>query len=125
MSEIIIEAVGAGAAAASTSSFIPQLIKLLRERRAEAVSVRMYAMTVTAFSLWLAYGLMLKSWPLVVSNGLSLALSAAILALKLRYRARRGSSATPASVLQATESRSSAEDARPPARARRARTGAP
>ena len=125
MSQALVEAVGAGAAVASTSSFIPQLIKLLRERQAEAVSVRMYLLTVTAFALWLTYGLMLHSVPLAVSNAVSLALSAAILVLKLRYRDRRGSNETRPAPHQAAKTRSSAADARPLARAPRAPTEAP
>jgi MtN3 and saliva related transmembrane protein len=94
--QIIVETVGVAAAACSTTSFAPQLMKLIRERTAEAVSAKMFALTVAAFSLWSAYGLMLQSWPLVVSNLVSLALSAAILALTLRYRARDGARAASA-----------------------------
>jgi MtN3 and saliva related transmembrane protein len=86
--QILVEALGAGAAACSTSSFIPQLVKLIRERTAEAVSAPMFALTVTAFSLWSAYGLVLQSWPLLISNLISLGLSAAILLLTMRFRAR-------------------------------------
>jgi MtN3 and saliva related transmembrane protein len=85
-SPIIVEIVGAGAAVCSTVSFVPQLVKLIRERTAEAVSAPMFMLTIAAFSLWSAYGVMVKSWPLVLSNLVSLALSAAILLLKLRYR---------------------------------------
>jgi MtN3 and saliva related transmembrane protein len=84
----IVEIVGAGAAICSMTSFVPQLVKLIRERTAEAVSAPMFVLTVTAFTLWSVYGLMLKSWPLLVSNLVSLALSAAILGLKLTFRAR-------------------------------------
>jgi MtN3 and saliva related transmembrane protein len=86
--QILVEALGAGAAVCSTTSFIPQLAKLIRERTAEAISAPMFMLTVTAFLLWSVYGLMLRSWPLVVSNLISLGLSGAILALTLRLRAR-------------------------------------
>jgi MtN3 and saliva related transmembrane protein len=86
--QIMIEAVGAGAAVCSTTSFLPQLVKLAREKTAEAVSTRMFILTVAAFALWSLYGLMLHSWPLLISNLISLGLSAAILLLKLRYRDR-------------------------------------
>ena len=93
---VLVEVIGAGAALCSTGSFIPQLAKLLRTRTAEAVSAPMFALTVTAFSLWSAYGLMLKSWPLVVSNLISLALAGAILLVTLRLRARDGARDRPA-----------------------------
>jgi MtN3 and saliva related transmembrane protein len=43
----------------------------------------MYAVTVTGFSLWLAYGIMLGEWPLIVTNAVCLALSAFILAMRI------------------------------------------
>ncbi|HEY1752388.1 MAG TPA: SemiSWEET transporter [Caulobacteraceae bacterium] len=90
---LVVTVVGAGAALCSTVSFVPQLAKLWREKTGEAVSLPMYVLTVTAFSLWSAYGFMLSSWPLVVSNLVSLALSSAILVLKWRYLRRSGSQA--------------------------------
>ena len=86
--QIFTDGIGVGAALCSIASFVPQLLKLVREKRGEAVSIRMYALTVTAFSLWSLYGLTLKSWPLVLSNLVSLGLSSAILLLTWRYRDR-------------------------------------
>jgi len=85
---LIAEVVGAGAALCSVFSFVPQLVKLIREKAGDELSVRMYLLTVTAFFLWTIYGLLLASWPLIVSNVVSLALSSAILTLRLRYRGR-------------------------------------
>jgi MtN3 and saliva related transmembrane protein len=87
-SQIIVVAIGAGAAVCSTTSFLPQLIKLAREKTAEAVSTPMFVLTVTGFSLWSGYGFLLHSWPLMISNLISLGLSAAILVLTLRYHGR-------------------------------------
>jgi len=82
--------VGVAAALCSMTSFAPQLIKIWRERDASSVSLRMYVVTVTGFSLWIAYGLLIGSWPLVGSNAVCLLLSGAILALKWRFSRRRG-----------------------------------
>lgn len=67
------------------ASFVPQVAKIIKERDASAISLPMYVVTVTGFALWTAYGAFLKSWPLVASNTVSLALSALILGLKVRY----------------------------------------
>ena len=64
---------------------MPQLIKIARERQAEGVSLRTYMVTVTGFVLWIAYGVLLGSWPVAVSNGANLVLSGAILAMKWRF----------------------------------------
>jgi len=77
--------VGTGAALCSMASFTPQIVKIVRERDATAVSLRMYAVTVTGFSLWTAYGLMIGSWPVAASNIVCLILSGTILALKWRF----------------------------------------
>jgi MtN3 and saliva related transmembrane protein len=76
---------GTGAALCSMASFVPQIVKIRRERDASSVSLRMYAVTVTGFTLWIVYGSQIGSWPVIGSNSVCLALSAAILVLKLRY----------------------------------------
>jgi MtN3 and saliva related transmembrane protein len=86
MSSLIVNATGTLAALCTISSFVPQIVKIVRERDASSVSLRMYLLTVAAFSLWIGYGVMLRAWPLVGSNTLSLALAATALFLKWRFR---------------------------------------
>jgi MtN3 and saliva related transmembrane protein len=100
MDLLIVNAVGVAAALCSMSSFLPQVIKIVRERDASSVSLRMYLVTVTGFSLWTAYGTMLGSWPLIVSNLVSLGLSAAILVLKLRFDDKQKGPQSPAAPMQ-------------------------
>ena len=80
--------VGTAAAICSMSSFLPQIIKIWRERDASSVSWRMYVVTVTGFVLWSAYGLLTDSWPVTASNLICLSLAAVILVLKWRFRGR-------------------------------------
>lgn len=80
--------VGIVAGICSTSSFVPQVIKVWREGDTQAISKKMYLVTVTAFSLWTVYGFLIGSLPIIVFNLLSLALSATILIAKLRHRRR-------------------------------------
>lgn len=89
MANPVIDAVGVAAGLCSMSSFVPQILKILRERHAEDVSLRMYIVTVTGFVLWTAYGALLGSWPVWVSNTVNLLLAATILVLKLRYGSAR------------------------------------
>jgi len=87
---LLVNIVGTLGALCSMASFTPQLIKIWKEKEAEAVSLRMYAVTVAGFTLWVAYGVMLKSWPLIGSNSVCLAESLAILVLKQRYQSGGG-----------------------------------
>jgi MtN3 and saliva related transmembrane protein len=86
-------ALGTVAGLLSTSSFVPQVLKAWREGDTDAISKRMYIVTVTAFVLWTAYGFVIGSLPLIVFNALSLVLSGTILALKLRDDRRARSAA--------------------------------
>jgi MtN3 and saliva related transmembrane protein len=77
-------ALGAAAALASTISFAPQAVKIIRTRKTKDISLWMYVLTVSGFALWTAYGVMIGQWPLVASNSICLLLSAFILVMKLR-----------------------------------------
>ena len=90
MSHLIADVVGSGAALCSMSSFAPQIAKIWRERDASSVSLRMYLVTVTGFSLWIAYGVLIESWPVAASNAICLLMSGAVLALKWRFRRAKG-----------------------------------
>lgn len=85
MDKLLIDAIGAAAALCSMSSFVPQVVKIWREKDASAVSLRMYVVTVSSFSLWALYGVMLGRWPLIASNLISLGLAGLILAMRLHY----------------------------------------
>ena len=85
MSPLLINAVGTVAALCSMTSFIPQVMRIWKEKDASAVSLRMYVVTVAGFALWTGYGVLLGSWPLVASNVISLLLSGAVLAMKLKF----------------------------------------
>ncbi len=67
------------------TSFLPQVIKIARERDASSVSLRMYVVTTAGFALWIAYGVSLESWPLVGANAVCLGLASIILIMKLRF----------------------------------------
>lgn len=79
------EIVGYAAAALTTISFVPQVWHTWRTRDVGGISLGMYAVFATGVSLWLVYGMLLDAWPIVVANGITLALAIAILAMKLKW----------------------------------------
>jgi MtN3 and saliva related transmembrane protein len=76
---------GYAAAALTTSAFAPQTFKTIRSRDTQGISLSMYLIFTIGISLWLVYGIVAGSWPLIVANAITLPLAATILALKLRY----------------------------------------
>lgn len=96
MESLVPTIVGTVAGLCSTASFVPQVWKSWRAGNTEAISKRMYVVTVSAFSLWIAYGLMIGSAPIIIFNALSLVLSGSVLVMKLRNLRRRREAAAPA-----------------------------
>ena len=84
-------ALGVIAGCFSTFAFVPQVLKIWREGDTQAISLRMYVMRVSGFALWLWYGILIGSIPVIVFNILSLALGGTILFLKARAGAARAS----------------------------------
>ncbi|GAC1601495.1 MAG: SemiSWEET transporter [Ramlibacter sp.] len=78
--------VGYLAAALTTCSFVPQAWLTFRTRDVKGISLGMYSVFAAGVALWLAYGLLLRAWPIVAANAVTLALALAILLMKLRYR---------------------------------------
>ncbi len=81
----VVNPVGYVAATATTFSFVPQLVRVLRIRSAREVSLSMFLIFSAGVFLWLLYGVCIHSWPVIASNGITLGLSLSILLLKLRY----------------------------------------
>jgi MtN3 and saliva related transmembrane protein len=79
------EWIGVTAAILTTLSFVPQAIKTIRSKDTRGISLGMYAMFTVGVFFWLLYGIVLMSWPMIVSNVITLGLSATILTLKLRH----------------------------------------
>jgi MtN3 and saliva related transmembrane protein len=74
---------GTLAATLTTTAFVPQAWLTFRTRDVSGISLGMYACFTSGIALWLAYGLMLDAWPIIVANAVSLVLAASILVMKV------------------------------------------
>jgi MtN3 and saliva related transmembrane protein len=79
------EWIGFVAATLTTLSFVPQAVRTIRTKDTRGISLWMYVMFTVGLACWLAYGFVLMSWPMILSNIVTLALSLTILTMKLRY----------------------------------------
>lgn len=70
----------------TTVAFVPQVVKTWRSRSAGDISLAMFALFGLGVFLWLLYGVRIGSLPIVLANGITLALAAVIVFFKLRYR---------------------------------------
>jgi MtN3 and saliva related transmembrane protein len=85
----LIDTLGFVAATLTTGSFVPQAWLTFRTRDVSGISLAMYRVFTLGIVAWLIYGLMLGAWPVIVANGITLALAAGILSMKI-WIGRRG-----------------------------------
>lgn len=78
--------IGTLAACLTTVSFVPQAWLSFRTHDVSGISLGMYSVFTVGVALWLAYGLLLSAWPIVVANAITLLLALMILGMKLRFR---------------------------------------
>jgi len=81
-----VEIIGLVAAFLTTGSFLPQAIKVIKTKNTSDLSLSMYSMFVCGVSLWLIYGLIIESLPIILANMITLILSGTILFMKIRYK---------------------------------------
>jgi MtN3 and saliva related transmembrane protein len=60
--------IGYGAAILTTAAFVPQALKSWSSRDLSGVSLSMYSLFTLGVALWLLYGILLKSWPIILAN---------------------------------------------------------
>jgi len=82
----MIKLIGFVAAICTTVAFAPQLIKAWKTRSTKDISLAMFLVFFTGVALWLLYGVLIGDAPVAIANAVTLILSGAILALKLKYK---------------------------------------
>jgi MtN3 and saliva related transmembrane protein len=80
----LIEAIGSVAGTLTTLSFLPQVFKVVREHKTAGISRSMYAVFMVGATLWLIYGILIGSTPVIAANAVSLLLAGIVLVMKIR-----------------------------------------
>lgn len=75
--------IGYPAAFLTTIAFVPQAWKSWRTRDLSGISLPMYALFTLGVALWLAYGLLIDSLPIILANAITFLLAALVLWLKV------------------------------------------
>jgi len=83
---LLANVVGTGAALCSITIFAPQVLKIWKTRDASSVSLKTYSLTVACFILWVVYGWMTQTGPILFANICALIMASAVLAMKWRFR---------------------------------------
>ncbi len=90
-----IELIGYVAGMCTTVSFVPQLLRVLQLKSARDISLGMFLIFSLGSALWLLYGVLVRSFPMILWNAITFLLALCILGLKLRYDCNALSEITP------------------------------
>ena len=78
-----VEVLGYSAAALTSLSFVPQVLKSIRSRDTSSISLLMYSLFGVGVGCWLVWGYLSKQMPVVLANGFVLTMSSIILGMKI------------------------------------------
>jgi len=73
----------------TASSLLPQLIKIIKEKKVEDLSIGMFITLMIGLALWITYGILKKDIPIIATNAFSLLLNISILILRFKYSKKR------------------------------------
>lgn len=77
--------IGYAAGALTVASYAPQAVRVWRTRQVNDLSYGMFALLILACSLWVLFGILLTSWPIIITNTLAGLLNVAIFVAKIRF----------------------------------------
>ena len=84
MNTVIV--VGVAASVCTTLSFLPQLFKMIRTKKAGDVSYLMLVVLFAGGVLWIVYGVMREDWIIIISNSVSTLINIVSGFFSLKYR---------------------------------------
>lgn len=82
---VTVNSLGYIAGIIQTSRTVPQLVSSLRLKRTDDLSFWMIIMALVGASLWLVYGVMIKSMPMIVTDIVSVLLLTILLFVKINF----------------------------------------
>ena len=78
--------IGIGAGTLTAISLLPQLIKILREKKADDISYGMLFTLLAGLAGWVVYGILKEDYPIIITNSFSLAVNSLITFFSIKYK---------------------------------------
>lgn len=81
----IAEIIGLVAALITMSSFLPQAMKIHRTKETRDLSLPSFIFLSIGLSLWIVYGILIRSGPVILANSVGGIVIFYIIVMKIRY----------------------------------------
>ncbi|MGB9621396.1 MAG: SemiSWEET family sugar transporter [Brevinematia bacterium] len=88
MEKFFVEILGIIAGTLTTTSFVPQLVKILKTKSAKDLSLGMFLIFTLGILLWLIYGILTITLAIIIANSITFVIALTILILKIKYDRR-------------------------------------
>lgn len=72
------------AAFCTTIAFIPQALKVYKTKQTKDISIGMFSLMNVGIVLWLVYGFLITSYPIIIANAVTIFFAMYILTTKIR-----------------------------------------
>ncbi len=77
--------IGLAAAALTTISFLPQVIKVFKTKQTKDLSFATFFVFSVSLFLWFVYGILIGELPIILANGITFLLTLSIIIMKIKY----------------------------------------
>jgi MtN3 and saliva related transmembrane protein len=71
-------------------SLLPQLIKIIKEKKCDNISVLMLITLLAGVGTWVYYGYLKDDWPIIITNSFSFLINLAIIACRVIFKSNNG-----------------------------------
>lgn len=78
--------IGIFAGICTAVSLLPQLIKMIKEKKAEDISMIMLVVLLAGIATWIVYGVMKNDYPIIITNSFSFVVNLLIIIFSLKYK---------------------------------------
>ena len=80
------QVIGLAAGVCTATSLVPQVVKTIKEKKAEDVSLGMLLVLATGIILWSVYGVKKNDLPIIATNSFSLLVNIVMVVLGIKYK---------------------------------------
>jgi MtN3 and saliva related transmembrane protein len=82
--------IGIAAGICTAISMLPQLVKIIKTKKADDISYVMVVVLLTGIAAWIWYGVLRSDYPIIVTNTFSFLVNLLVLVFSLRYKKNKG-----------------------------------
>jgi MtN3 and saliva related transmembrane protein len=78
--------IGIGAGVCTALSLLPQLFKIIKDKKANDISYFMLFILLAGIGGWIWYGILKKDFPIIITNAFSFLINLLVIGFSIKYK---------------------------------------